>query len=164
MEQRSNGRRIIWFVGQRMDERLRDDALAMLCFGANQSSAGRRLKDAADALSSLCRAFHILPSADSLSHFLALLKRRCERRQCISWTRFAYLCCTDKVASAIAVAQVGFAGDQNDGHIWTMSAHFVLPLPLHILQTDAFVDAEADEDDVCFGIGKRPQSVVIFLS
>ena len=62
------------------------------------------------------------------------------------------------------VTQVTLTADEDNRQAFTVVTHFVDPLGANIVERFGRVDGEANEDDVRFRVGKRSETVVIFLA
>ena len=141
---------------------------ASLLVSTSNSNVDRSVEDLVHAVHLFGRALHV-HGAHLVRDCAALLL--CDGCQAL---RF------EELDAGSLVAQVGFQAAEDDGSCWAEVQDLGIPLVLvsrslngdakfaylvkHILERVGTIDGKADEEQICLWVGKRSQSVVLFLS
>lgn len=125
----------------------------LLLIHTQQRGPSRRLKDIINAITRQTTALEILSRANHLLHIRALFCRREPQ------TLLPHLLLGQRIVSEILLES-----DEDNGHRGTAFARLFRPLVLDVIEGVGRVDAEADEDDVRFGVGEGAQALVVFLA
>ena len=125
----------------------------LLLIHTQQRGPSRRLKDIINTITRQTTALEILSRPNHLLHIRALFCRREPQ------TLLPHLLLGQRIVSEILLES-----DEDNGHRGTAFARLFRPLVLDVIEGVGRVDAEADEDDVRFGVGEGAQALVVFLA
>ena len=132
---------------------LHNHALLLLLFPCEQGSAGSMLEHFSDTLVGLGGALEILLGTNLLSDVLGLF-----------WGDWLLRSLVELFDGLLVIPEILLAAHEDDGQALAEVQDLRDPLLLHVVKRVGGVDGEADQNNVGIWVGKRTETIVIFLA